>query len=176
MVVSLQQGGGSKDTWVLTTGPVSTFSMLRPTCGLCRAQPRRQRSAQPRRRQLVLARPLCRARGKPGAPAARHSRASHGKVRLGGSARSCPVCSGALTHLYQSFPGFVGEGSDARLAHPEEELYAMVFNQDRAGSLAYTLHSLYRVAGSVRDRISMDMWRSPQRPGSFRSRKNTTDW
>src|SRR4029077_1667828 len=33
MVVSLQQGGGSKDTWVLTTGPVSTFSLLRPTVG-----------------------------------------------------------------------------------------------------------------------------------------------
>ena len=30
MVVSMQQGGGSKDTWVLSAGPVSTFSLLRP--------------------------------------------------------------------------------------------------------------------------------------------------
>ena len=53
----------------------------------------------------------------------------------------------------------MGRRGKTRLAHPEEELYAMVFDQERAGSLAYTLHALYRVAGSVRDRISMDMWR-----------------
>ncbi|MFO0928455.1 MAG: circularly permuted type 2 ATP-grasp protein [Gemmataceae bacterium] len=30
MVVSMQRGGGSKDTWVLAAGPVSPFSLLRP--------------------------------------------------------------------------------------------------------------------------------------------------
>ena len=30
MVVSMQRGGGSKDTWVLSPGPVSNFSLLRP--------------------------------------------------------------------------------------------------------------------------------------------------
>ena len=31
LVVSMQKGGGSKDTWVLSTGPVSTFSLLPAT-------------------------------------------------------------------------------------------------------------------------------------------------
>ena len=46
MVVSMQQGGGSKDTWVLSSGPVSSFtllsSMVRPVepaaaAAICRA-------------------------------------------------------------------------------------------------------------------------------------------
>jgi uncharacterized circularly permuted ATP-grasp superfamily protein/uncharacterized alpha-E superfamily protein len=32
-VVSMQRGGGSKDTWVLSHGPVSTFSLLRRAVG-----------------------------------------------------------------------------------------------------------------------------------------------
>ncbi len=32
-VVSMQRGGGSKDTWVLSTGPVSAFSLLRREIG-----------------------------------------------------------------------------------------------------------------------------------------------
>jgi uncharacterized alpha-E superfamily protein len=158
MVVSLQQGGGSKDTWVLTTGPVSTFSMLRPTVG-----------------------PVELSRGGNDLPSraadnlfwlGRYVERAESQVRLlrgilvrltekSGLAEvpELPQLLRALTNLFQSFPGFVGDGAEARLAHPEEELYAMVFDQERAGSLAYTLQALYRVAGSVRDRISMDMWR-----------------
>jgi uncharacterized circularly permuted ATP-grasp superfamily protein/uncharacterized alpha-E superfamily protein len=32
-VISMQRGGSSKDTWVLSTGPVSTFSLLRRSIG-----------------------------------------------------------------------------------------------------------------------------------------------
>jgi uncharacterized circularly permuted ATP-grasp superfamily protein/uncharacterized alpha-E superfamily protein len=158
MVVSLQQGGGSKDTWVLSTGPVSTFSLLRPAAG-----------------------PVELSRGGNDLPSraadnlfwlGRYVERAESLVRLlrgilvrltekSGLADvpELPYLLRALTTLFQSFPGFVGDGAEARLAHPEEELYAMVFDQERAGSLAYTLHSLYRVAGSVRDRISLDMWR-----------------
>lgn len=171
MVVSLQQGGGSKDTWVLTTGPVSTFSMLRPTVG-----------------------PVALSRGGNDLPSraadnlfwlGRYVERAESLVRLlrgilvrltekSGLAEvpELPHLLRALTHLFQTFPGFVGDGAEDRLAHPEEELYAMVFDQQRAGSLAYTLHSLYRVAGSVRDRISMDMWRVLSGLDLFEIRKN----
>ncbi len=158
MVVSLQQGGGSKDTWMLTTGPVSTFSMLRPSAGSielsrggsdlpCRAADNlfwlgryvERAESLVRMMRVILVR-LTENSGLAEVP-------------------EIPCLLRALTHMFQSFPGFVGEGAEARLAHPEEELFAMVFNQEHTGSLAYTLHSLYRVAGSVRDRISMDMWR-----------------
>jgi len=171
MVVTLQQGGGSKDTWVLTTGPVSTFSMLRPTVG-----------------------PVSLSRGGSDLPSraadnlfwlGRYVERAESLVRLlrgilvrltekSGLAEvpELPCLLKALTHLFQSFPGFVGEGGEARLAHPEDELYAMVFDQERTGSLAYTLNSLYRVAGSVRDRISLDMWRVLSGLDLFDLRKN----
>jgi uncharacterized circularly permuted ATP-grasp superfamily protein/uncharacterized alpha-E superfamily protein len=174
MVVSLQQGGGSKDTWVLTTGPVSTFSLLRPTVG-----------------------PVELSRGGSDLPSraadnlfwlGRYVERAESLVRLlrgilvrltekSGLADvpELPSLLRALTSLFQSFPGFIGDGAEARLARPEEELYAMVFDPDRAGSLAYTLHALYRVAGSVRDRISMDMWRVLSGLDLFEPRKHK-DW
>ena len=73
-VVSMQRGGGSKDTWVLSDGPVDTFTLA--------AWPRRpggteprcdQRPAQPCRRSHLLARPLRRAQRAPGPHASMHS-------------------------------------------------------------------------------------------------------
>lgn len=32
-IISMQRGGSSKDTWVLTDGPVSSFSLLKPSIG-----------------------------------------------------------------------------------------------------------------------------------------------
>ena len=174
MVVSLHQGGGSKDTWVLTTGPVSTFSMLRPGAGSVELS--RGGSDLPSRAADNLF------------WLGRYVERAESLVRLlrvilvrltenSGLAEvpEVPCLLRALTHMFQSFPGFVGDGADARLAHPEEELFAMVFNQEHAGSLAYTLHSLYRVAGSVRDRISMDMWRVLSGLDLFDTRQNH-DW
>jgi uncharacterized alpha-E superfamily protein len=65
----------------------------------------------------------------------------------------------AVTMMSASQPGFVGEGAEARLAAPEEELLAVVYDPHRAGSVASVLGALSRLAGTVRDRISRDMWR-----------------
>jgi uncharacterized alpha-E superfamily protein len=70
-----------------------------------------------------------------------------------------PTLLGALTHLTQALPGFVGAGAAERLANPHDELFSLIFQRDRAGSMAHNYHSIHRAAASVRDRISMDMWR-----------------
>jgi uncharacterized alpha-E superfamily protein len=70
-----------------------------------------------------------------------------------------PVLLRALTHLTQAMPGFVGDGAKERLAAPRDELFSLIFQRDRVGSLAYNLHSIHRSVASVRDRISLDMWR-----------------
>ncbi len=72
MVVSIQRGGGSKDTWVLGDGPAPPFTLAAPGHASAGCQPRHFRSAQPRRRQSVLAGPLHRTRGSGGADHARH--------------------------------------------------------------------------------------------------------
>jgi uncharacterized alpha-E superfamily protein len=70
-----------------------------------------------------------------------------------------PVLLRALTHQTGVKPGFLGAGAPERIAAPENELRAIVFDTRRAGSLAATITALQRVGGTVRDRMSLDMWR-----------------
>ena len=157
--VSMQRGGGSKDTWVLSTGPVSTFSLLPP-------------SDQPL--------PLTRAGGD------LPSRAADNLYWLGRYAEraesTCRLIRCVFTRLIER-----PDGSDlgdlavllqtVRLAatlpthrFPEptatpaavpidRELFQLVFQRTRPGSLASVVLEWHRVAGTVRDRISVDMWR-----------------
>ena len=158
MVVSMQRGGGSKDSWVLSQGPVSTLSLLTPS-GL----------------------PVRLSRGGKDLPSrvadnlywlGRYAERAEGLTRLlravlvrltetSGLADvpELPVLLRAVTFVSLSYPGFVGEDGESRLAAPESELLAVIYDADRPGSVASVLGALCRVAGTVRDRISRDMWR-----------------
>jgi uncharacterized circularly permuted ATP-grasp superfamily protein/uncharacterized alpha-E superfamily protein len=65
----------------------------------------------------------------------------------------------AVTFLTETYPGFVGEGAEELLRVPEPELLSVFLDPNRVGSLSSTLHFLLYAAGSVRDRLSPDMWR-----------------
>jgi uncharacterized circularly permuted ATP-grasp superfamily protein/uncharacterized alpha-E superfamily protein len=158
MVVSLQKGGGSKDTWVLTEGPVSDFTML-PSVGQSVELSRGGNDLPSRAADNLFW-------------LGRYVQRSEDLVRLlrgvvvrltekSGLAEvpELPALLKTVTQLTQAFPGFLGTGADERLAHPEEELFSLIFQRDRVGSLAYNFRSIERAAASVRDRISMDMWR-----------------
>jgi uncharacterized circularly permuted ATP-grasp superfamily protein/uncharacterized alpha-E superfamily protein len=158
-VVSMQQGGGSKDTWVLSSGPVGSFSLL-PSA----------------------AHPVALSRGGGDLPSrtadnlywlGRYVERAEGYVRLlrgivvrltekTGLAEvpELPVLLRALTHQGLTYPGFVGPGAAARLLDPEPELLSVIFNASRPGSLQWTLAALQRVSRMVRDRISPDTWRT----------------
>lgn len=64
-----------------------------------------------------------------------------------------------LTNQTLTFPGFVGVGAEAKLAHPEPELISLITDLRRIGGLPQTLQALGLAAWSVRDRMSMDTWR-----------------
>src|SRR5262249_11930882 len=85
-----------------------------------------------------------------------------------------PVLLQVVSRLSEDYPGFVGAGAQARLAEPETELLAILNDPCRRDGRASLLNALLRVAGTVRDRISTDMWRvlwdlgeSRQRQGQF---------
>ncbi|WP_165234442.1 circularly permuted type 2 ATP-grasp protein [Aquisphaera insulae] len=157
-VVTMQRGGGSKDTWILADGPVTSFSLL----------PSPHRSIR-----------LSRAGGDLSSRHAdnfywlgRYVERAEQVVRLlrGIIARlteksgmvevpELPLLLKALTTLTQTFPGFLEEG-EASVDRPEEELLSVIFDRERPGSLSSTLAMLQRVAAKVRDRISVDMWRT----------------
>jgi uncharacterized circularly permuted ATP-grasp superfamily protein/uncharacterized alpha-E superfamily protein len=151
LVVSMQRGGGSKDTWVLAAGPVSDFSLL-PAGG--RVELTRAGGDLPSRAAdnlFWLGRYAERAEGT--------TRLLRGAaVRLAersGLAESpeLPALLRALALLTE------GHTPPAVPEDPGPAVAAAVFDPARPGSLAGVLRDLRRVAGVVRDLISTDMWR-----------------
>lgn len=65
----------------------------------------------------------------------------------------------AITQLTETYPGFIGEDAEQKLAEPDEELLAVLLDDTRIGSLSYNLNALLYAARSARDRISTDIWR-----------------
>jgi uncharacterized circularly permuted ATP-grasp superfamily protein/uncharacterized alpha-E superfamily protein len=159
LTVSMQTGGGSKDTWVLSSGTVSDFSLLRPA-----------------------GQPLALNRGGNDLPSrsadnlfwlGRYVERAEGQVRLlrgiltrlaeksgVGEAPELPALLRALALQTRALPAFLGPGAEERLASPEAELLALVYDRRKPGGLAAVLEGVERVAATARDRLSPDMWRA----------------
>lgn len=148
-VVSMQRGGGSKDTWVLAAGPVSDFSLL-PAGG--RVEITRAGGALPSRAAdnlFWLGRYAERAEA-----ITRLLRGIAVRLAEGSTPADAPELSALLRTLQETLdPGHKSTG-DAT-----SQTIAAVFDLSRSGSLSSLLRSLRRVAGMVRDLISLDMWR-----------------
>jgi uncharacterized circularly permuted ATP-grasp superfamily protein/uncharacterized alpha-E superfamily protein len=163
--ISVQRGAGSKDTWVVNDGPVSTFSLLPPA-----------------------SQPVQLSRGGGDLPSrvadnlfwlGRYSERADTIARLGRTLslrlpdQTDPqiVADGELGALLRALgsvtlaptatalpAGPAAESSsDARL--PERLLLDALFGSDRPGTLRRTVGETHRLAGVIRDRISMDTWR-----------------
>jgi uncharacterized alpha-E superfamily protein len=156
-IVSNQRGGISKDTWVLASEPEKETSLL----------------ASPGRRL-----PLTRTGGEiPGRVADNLFWLGRGVERAEGTARLLrtvvtrlleadppqdalvPDLLRVVTYQTATYPGFVHEGAEERLAAPEQELLAVIGDGQRIGSLRFTTNALTQAARSVRDRLSDDCWR-----------------
>ncbi len=157
-IISMQRGGSSKDAWVLTNGPVSEFSMLKPSVGvrdlvrsganltsrvvenlfwLGRYSERFDDSA--RMLRVILSR----------------------LVEAGGEKTPAVVSSMELAELLRIVPapeedGEVKEGG-------EHVLLEAIYDPAQPGSLAGTIRNLMWSATHVRERLSLDHWHSLNR-------------
>jgi uncharacterized circularly permuted ATP-grasp superfamily protein/uncharacterized alpha-E superfamily protein len=153
-VISMQRGGSSKDTWVLSTGPVSTFSLLR----------RETRPQDLVRTGLNLSSRVVENLYWFG----RHAERCDGMARLLRVALT-RVIEESAAEREKSWPGIAGmlnrtgifSETEAAADEPAmaKILRAAVMDDTRPG-LAGGLKELLRVASQLRERLSLDNWRT----------------
>jgi uncharacterized circularly permuted ATP-grasp superfamily protein/uncharacterized alpha-E superfamily protein len=152
-VVSMQHGGLSKDVWVLSDGPVNTFSLLRP----------RDQPVELRRSPVELP-----------------SRAADNLFWLGRYAERCECiarllrciaprvrratkaeldCLLRLHRCLDSKHSTLPKEAPATALDLEKEILSLVSDEERADSLRSYLEEVRRVGGNVRERLSLDMAR-----------------
>ncbi len=156
LVVSMQRGGGSKDTWVLADRPTPQFSLLQQSsASLAVSRATFDLPSRVADNLFWLGRYVERVE-----QAVRIARAVMARVHqesdpasVAGLNAGLRVLS-ALGHIRGELPP-----PGNRSAALERELLAMVYDSGARSSLGWTLHQLRRVAWLLRDRISTDAWR-----------------
>jgi uncharacterized circularly permuted ATP-grasp superfamily protein/uncharacterized alpha-E superfamily protein len=178
-VVSMQRGGGSKDTWVLSDGPVDTFSLQRA-----------------RYTPADLSR---------GVVSDLPSRAADHFFWLGRYAERSEHLARMLRCILIRFTGQLGatdeseweslmkmhnclESPHARLSTEgpqgpsdpmrdlEQEILSRIFEEQRSDSLTAILNRAGRSAAQVRDRLSSDLLRVVSQFGSMASVADSPAW
>jgi uncharacterized circularly permuted ATP-grasp superfamily protein/uncharacterized alpha-E superfamily protein len=153
-IVSMQRGGGSKDTWVLSDGPVSSVTLLMPAGSATR--PERAGSDLPSRvaeSLFWLGRYVERAEH-----AIRLLRSV--VTRLTDLDTTDPLELSALLHVLvglEVLPERFAERLPLR--ELEEAMLAFFYKENPHAGLRQTLNRLRRIAAVVRDRLSIDTWR-----------------
>ena len=158
-VLSMQRGGSSKDTWVLSSGPISTFSMLRRTIGA----PDLVRSG-----------------------ANLSSRVAENLYWFGRYAERCDAVARllriTLDRLIEDadqqdaseWEAIIGlcrltgllpddEAMTTPMPGLNEHLVRAMLDGERSSSLAANLGDLFQVAFQLRERLSIDNWRTINR-------------
>jgi uncharacterized circularly permuted ATP-grasp superfamily protein/uncharacterized alpha-E superfamily protein len=178
-VVSMQRGGGSKDTWVLSDGPVDTFSLQRPR---------------------YIPADLSR-----GVVSDLPSRAADHIFWLGRYAERSEHLARMLRCILIRFTGQLGatdeseweslmrmhyclESPHARLSTDEpqghsdpmrdleQEILSRIFEEQRSDSLTAILNRAGRSAAQVRDRLSSDLLRIVSQFGSMARVADSPAW
>ena len=178
-VVSMQRGGGSKDTWVISDGPVE------------------HRSLRPARDQPVEI--------NRGTSTGLPSRAADNLFWLGRYGERCEQLARVLRCMLvritgeSGFPGtaewsslmqlhgyLASENSRMKADDPqghldlerdfEQELLSLIFEEQRDDSLHANLNRVSRACASVRDRLSTDLLRVVSQLGSIARIEDNSAW
>lgn len=81
-----------------------------------------------------------------------------GYYNSGHEAESLKVLLQTVTHLTDTFPGFVDDAED-ELKNPLPEIHQVICSPERIGSLIFTLQNLLRLMYAARDCWTVDSWR-----------------
>ena len=155
LIVSMQSGGGSKDTWVVTDGPVNPLSLLQPKTQIVRLE--RAAAEVPSRvadNLFWLGRYAERLEDT-----VRLLRCV--LVRLAGEMGSEETPDlAALVRLVANLDLFPAKFRERHtLAAVEREIYLLIYQPHRLGAVREVQGRLSQIAFTSRDRFSADTWR-----------------
>ncbi|MEO5837842.1 MAG: circularly permuted type 2 ATP-grasp protein [Acidimicrobiales bacterium] len=158
--ISNQAGAISKDTWVLASEP-EKLSGFWLTAGppVAAIDPEASMSSRAAENLFWLGRYAERAEAMARLLRAVHDRRNdfqRGANPAG--TESLRVLLAALTRVSSTYPGFVGDGESERHNAPGAELFALVVDETRPGTLAHAVRHLLGAAHAVRDQLSSDTW------------------
>lgn len=159
MELSIAAGDSSKDAWVVSDEPVQPVSLL-PDANepLPIARSGSQLPSRAADDLFWLGRSIDRAE-----TSARLLRAIADRLACEGGSEDAPEIPALLRVLAaegQIEPGLAVEGVADPMPKLEEMLPRSVFDVSESSSLRSTVNELTRLASSVRDRISLDTWRT----------------
>lgn len=155
-LVSNQDGGISKDTWVESTTKPGFPNVFQQAPDMKRKAVLPSRTAENlfwvgRYTQRVI----------------RTSRfirnvlrniTQKGYLNNGTESESIKVLLQTTTHLTDTYPGFVDEAEEV-MKNPLLEIHQLICNADRPGSILFTLNNLLKSMYAARDRWTVDSWR-----------------
>jgi uncharacterized circularly permuted ATP-grasp superfamily protein/uncharacterized alpha-E superfamily protein len=156
--MSLVGGEGSKDTWILSDVPVEQVTLL-PTRGESLNVIRSTGDLPSRVADNLFW--LGRHLERTDSAARLLRRIALRMTSETGSARyaDLPYLIRCLADQGQIEPGYAVEGIKEQLPSLDEHLAESAYDRQQAGSLRAILDETFRVASSVRDRLSVDSWR-----------------
>ena len=178
-VVSMQRGGGSKDTWVLSDGPVDTFTLQRSPALPVELNRGAQIGLQSRAADFLywLGRYAERSENL-----ARVLRCIMARMTSESGAAG-PVEWTLLMKLHDCLETTHSRMTDddpqghLDLARDfEQEILSLIFEEERPDSLYTNLNRASRAAAQVRDRLSKDLLRVVSRLGSVARVEDSSAW
>lgn len=154
--ITSQRGAWSKDLWVLATETQKEESLLVPKSDQVLIS--RKSAGVPSRvadNLFWLARYLERSENQ--TRVIREATYKILQVEDGYERESLENSLKLVTHVTNSYPGFIGDDAGDLFLNPFPELQRLTTNRQVVGSLAFHLRSLVLASKSVRDRLSEDM-------------------
>ncbi|MDQ1393802.1 MAG: hypothetical protein QOF30_2779 [Acidimicrobiaceae bacterium] len=158
--ISNQAGAVSKDTWVLASEPEQMAGVWLATGPPATAvAPDASISARSAENLAWLGRYAERAEGVVRVLRVTHDRRNDFADGSNPAGTACVrVLLAALTEVTGTDSGFTGEGAEARMAEPGDELQSLAIAAERPGTLAFAVRRLVDAAHAARDQLSMDTW------------------
>lgn len=158
LIVSGQRGGSSKDLWILgESGPIAPNNAYKPKAtfenSLENIPSLRAENLFWLGRYLmrcIMSARMIRITLKSLANATRYD--SQGNLR------AQEILCDTLSHLSMTYPGFLGEG-DEKVTDPVKEIWSVIAQGDRIGSLSQALNMLSNANTSTKNLLPLEAWR-----------------